>query len=307
MRAGYAAVAVALLVAHLTLVTLATRVGYAAYDFLSFQMLMLVLSATGLLLGVAVTERRRSAEKLRLQQGELARAARHATVGAMGTALAHEISQPMSSAANYLHAARRILRATGDLDGPVAQALAKSEAESQRARVALERVRDYVSTGRIEPSQIALEALVRKIVGIMGRDADARGVILNTTSEPYLPQMRADPIQIELLLVNLVSNAIDAASSRDDHAGVVRIHLSQSRDDIVLEVSDNGPGIAEDMADRIFEPFETTKSTGMGLGLTLARQIAEAHAGTLSWTKREPQGVSFRATFPIDGPSEHGA
>jgi signal transduction histidine kinase len=304
MRAGYAAVVVALLVTHLALVTIATRVGYAAYDFLSFQMLMLVLSGTGLLLGIVVTERRRSEEKLRLQQGDLARAARHATVGAMGTALAHEISQPMSSAANYLHAARRILRTTGDVDGPVAQALAKSEAEAQRARIALERVRDYVSAGRIEPSQIDLGMLVKKIIGIMGRDADARSVGISNTAEPYLPQVRADPVQIELLLVNLVSNAIDAASSREDHAGTVTIRLAQAGDNIVLDVSDNGPGIVAEMADRIFEPFETTKSTGMGLGLTLARQIAEAHAGNLSWRKREPQGVIFSAVLPIDGPQE---
>lgn len=306
MRAGYAAVAVALLVAHLALVTIATRVGYAAYDFISFQMLMLVLSATGLLLGIVVSERRRSEEKLRVQQGDLARAARHATVGAMGTALAHEISQPMSSAANYLHAARRILRATGDTDGPVAQALAKSEAEANRARAALERVRDYVSTGRIEPSLVDLDGLVRKIVGIMGREAYARGVSVSSTAEPYLPQVRADAVQIELLLVNLVSNAMDAASSRADLAGAVAIHVSQTGDHIVLEVSDNGPGIAAEVADRVFEPFETTKSTGMGLGLTLARQICEAHGGTLSWKKREPQGVCFSAVLPIDGTSAHG-
>jgi two-component system sensor kinase FixL len=222
----------------------------------------------------------------------------------MGTALAHEISQPMSSAANYLHAARRILRTTGDVDGPVAQALAKSEAEAQRARIALERVRDYVSAGRIEPSQIDLGMLVKKIIGIMGRDADARSVGINNTAEPYLPQVRADPVQIELLLVNLVSNAIDAASSREDHAGTVTIRLAQAGDNIVLDVSDNGSGIVAEMADRIFEPFETTKSTGMGLGLTLARQIAEAHAGNLSWRKREPQGVIFSAVLPIDGPQE---
>jgi signal transduction histidine kinase len=306
MRAGYAAVAVALLAAHIVLVTIAVRVGYTAFDFLSFQMLMLVLSATGLLLGVVVTERRRSEEKLRLQQSELARAARHATVGAMGTALAHEISQPMASAANYLHAARRILRATGNTDGPLAQALEKSESESQRARVALERVRDYVSMGRIEPSQIDVEALVTKIAGILGRDADARGISISNTAQPHLPQVQADPVQIELLLVNLVSNAIDAASSREDHAGVVMIHLSQAGDRILLDVADNGPGIADNVADRVFEPFETTKSTGMGLGLTLARQIAEAHGGNLSWKEREPQGVSFRAVLPIGGPLKHG-
>jgi signal transduction histidine kinase len=307
VRAGYAAVAVALFVTHLALVTVAIWLGYPAYDFMGFQMLMLVLSATGLLLGGVVTERRRSEEKLRQQQGELARAVRHATVGAMGAALAHEISQPMSSAANYLHAARRILRATADANGPVAQALAKSEAEAQRARLALERVRDYVSSGRIESTEIDIEALVRKIVALVGRDAEARGVTIAVTSNPHLPRLRADPVQIELLLVNLITNAIDAASSTNASGRVVTLQASQCADRIALAVSDNGPGIASAVADRIFEPFETTKRGGMGLGLTVARQIVEAHGGTLTWLRRQPQGVQFTAELPLDGPAPHAA
>jgi signal transduction histidine kinase len=302
--AGYRAAAVALLVTHLALVTIATHSGYAAYDFIGFQMLMLILSATGLLLGVVITERGRSEEKLRQQQGELSRAVRHATVGAMGAALAHEISQPMSSAANYLHAARRLLRATGDVDGLVAQALAKSEAESSRARIALERVRDYVSTGRLEASQVDVEALVKKIVDLLRRDAKARGVTLNLVVSPHLPRLYADPVQIELLLVNLITNGIDAASSEPNATVTARVR--QTGDRMALEVSDNGPGIAAEIADRIFEPFETTKSGGMGLGLTVARQIADAHGGRLTWQAGKTRGVLFIALLPIDGPSLYG-
>jgi two-component system sensor kinase FixL len=291
----------------LALVTIATRVGFAAFDFIGFQMLMLVLSATGLLLGVVVTERRQTEEKLRVQQGELSRAVRHATVGAMGTALAHEISQPMASAANYLHAARRLLRASGNVEGPIADALAKSEAESHRARAALERVRDYVSSGRIEPGPVDVEILVRKITALMGRDARARGVAIDIVTGPHLPQIWADHVQIELLAANLVSNALDAAALTGGQNGRVAIHLYQSGDRIILEVADNGLGLASEIAERVFEPFETTKSGGMGLGLTVARRIVEVHGGSLTWEARAPQGVTFTAALPIDGPHLHAA
>lgn len=302
IRAGHAAAAVALLATHLALVTIATHVRYAAFDFIGFQMLMLVLSATGLLLGAVVTERRRSEDRLRVQQGELARAVRHATVGAMGTALAHEISQPMSSAANYLHAARRLLRATGDAEGPIADALARSEAESRRARAALERVRDYVSTGRMELVRVDFEILADKIANLVRRDADVRGVGIRITKGLHLPLIWADQVQIELLVANLVTNAIDASASASTQYGLVELHVYQSGHSLVVQVSDNGPGVAPEVADRILEPFETTKSGGMGLGLTVAQRIVEVHGGSLAWEARKPQGMSFTAKLPIDGP-----
>jgi two-component system sensor kinase FixL len=305
VRRGYAGVSIALVVAHVLLVTVATLLGYAAYDFIAFQMLMLVLSATGLLLGAAVTEGRCSEERIRVQQSELARAARHALVGATGTALAHEISQPLSSATNYLHAAHRILRAGANVDPAVTKALAKAEAEARRARETLERVRDYVSSGRLEITQVDVEELVGKIVHLIGREADARGVAIEITTGPHLPTIAADAIQIEQLLLNLLSNAVDAASENTDNCGRVALLISQRRDRVAISVEDNGRGIAAEMADRLFEPFETTKQHGMGLGLTLVRQILEAHRGGLHWENRASGGARFTAELNIDGPRRH--
>jgi signal transduction histidine kinase len=305
IRAGYTGVSIALLLTHMLLVRVATVQGYAAYDFIAFQMLMLVLSATGLLLGTAVSDRERSEERACKQQEELARTARHATVGAMGTAMAHEISQPMASATNYLHAARRMLRAAGDDASPVAEALAKAEVEARRAREALERVRDYVSTGRLELSQVDVEAVVDKIALLARRGS--RGVAIGVSSKPHLPPVRADAIQLEQLLINLVSNAIDAACLRNDGEGRVAVHLHQHVERIVVAIEDNGPGVPEEVADRLFEPFETTKPRGMGLGLTLARQIIECHGGLLRWESVEPQGTRFLVELSIDGPPRSAA
>jgi signal transduction histidine kinase len=307
IRAGYPGVSVALLGAHILLVTIATSLGYAAHDFIAFQMLMLVLSATGLLLGVVVTERRTSEERIRSQQAELARATRHVTVGAMGTALAHEISQPLSSATNYLHAAHRMLGAGGGYTRPVADALAKAELEARRAREALERVRDYVSAGRAELRQVEIEALVNRIADLVRRDAHARGVAIEVMSGAHLPTIAADEIQLEQLMLNLISNAVDSSSLRGDGDGRVSIGIRQRESRIVVDIEDNGPGIAEQIADRLFEPFETTKPRGMGLGLTIARQIVETHGGRLWCEGVQPQGARFSVELYVDGPEREAA
>jgi signal transduction histidine kinase len=306
VRAGYAGVSLALPVAHVLIVSIATAFGYAVYDFIAFQMLMLVLSATGLLLGAAVTEARASAERMRGQESELARAARHALVGATGTALAHEISQPLASTTNYLHAARRILLADADRRADAAAALAKAEAEAQRVRETLERVRDYVSSGRLELSDVGLESVTGKIAALLGRDANARGVRIDVIGKPHLPPVRGDAIQLEQLLLNLIGNAVDAAASPGGkQPGLVTVRQLQQRDRLLVVVEDNGPGVAETVADRLFEPFETTKRNGMGLGLTLARQIVEAHAGALHWENLPGGGARFTVALRIDGPGRH--
>jgi two-component system, LuxR family, sensor kinase FixL len=305
VRAGYLGVSLALPVVHALIVSIAMLVGYAAYDFIAFQLLMLVLSATGLLLGAAVTEARTTAERLRGQESELARAARHALVGATGTALAHEISQPLASTTNYLHAARRILSAPGSgHQADAVEALTKAASEARRARETLERVRDYVSSGRVELSDVDIDATAQKIVALVQRDANARGVHIEVRGEPHLPPVRGDAIQLEQLLVNLVGNAVDSASLARPQ-GRVTVGLRQQGDRLLLAVEDDGPGVAANVADRLFEPFETTKRNGMGLGLTLARQIIEAHAATLHWENLPAGGARFTVQLAIDGPQRY--
>jgi two-component system, LuxR family, sensor kinase FixL len=305
VRWGYAGAAITLLIAHVMLVTVSTYLGYAAYDFIAFQMLMLILSATGLLLGVAITERRCAEERSRIQDRDLARASRQAIIGATGTAIAHEISQPLASATTYLHVARRKLRRPGtDLDS-VDEALAQAEADARRTRETLERVRDYISSGRLCLTEIDVDCLVDRLAKLIGRDAEARGVSIAVSCANHLPAMRGDRIQLEQLILNLLSNGVDAAAERPG-AGQVRLRIAQRRNRIAFIVDDNGTGVPAGMAKRMFEPFETSKQKGMGLGLTLVRQIVAAHGGTISWEGLEPRGTRFVVELPVDGPDHHG-
>ena len=305
MREGYAGVALALVTIQLTLAILTAFVGYNTTDFAILQLLMLVLSITGLLLGAVTTERQDAALRLREQKSELARMVSNARAGAMGMALAHEVSQPLSTVATYLHAARRLLQASPGSE-LVMDALIKAEAEAQRAREVLERIRDFVSNGNLNLTAVDASALAEKIGELCREEAAARGVLVEVESVGLVPPVEADEVQIEQVLINLVANAIDAAAERSDLRGRVTVQVAAKGAGIVLRVEDNGRGVAPELADNIFDAYQTTKPRGMGLGLHLSRRIVQRHAGRLSWEPITTGGARFVVELPTKG-CDHNA
>jgi two-component system, LuxR family, sensor kinase FixL len=300
MREGYAGVALALVTIQLTLAVLTAFVGYNTTDFAILQLLMLVLSITGLLLGAVTTERQDAALRLREQKREMARMVSNARAGAMGMALAHEVSQPLSTVAAYLHAARRLLQ-VGVASEPVRDALVKAEAEAQRAREVLERIRDFVSNGNLNLTAVDLSSVAEKIGALCREEAAARGVQVEVESMGLVPRVEADGVQIEQVLINLVANAIDAAAERSDARGRVTVRVAAKGAAIMLRVEDNGRGVAPELADNIFDAYQTTKPRGMGLGLHLSRRIVQRHAGRLWWEPITTGGARFVVELPTNG------
>jgi two-component system, LuxR family, sensor kinase FixL len=300
MREGYAGVALALVTIQLTLAVLTAFIGYNTTDFAILQLLMLVLSITGLLLGAVTTERQDAALRLREQKREMARMVSNARAGAMGMALAHEVSQPLSTVATYLHAARRLLQ-VGPASEPVRDALIKAEAEAQRAREVLERIRDFVSNGNLNLTAVDVPALADKIAELCREEAAARGVLVEVESTGFIPSVEADGVQIEQVVINLVANAIDAAAERSDTRGRVTLRVAAKDNAIMLRVEDNGYGVASELADNIFDAYQTTKPRGMGLGLHLSRRIVQRHAGRLWWEPIRTGGARFVVELPING------
>jgi two-component system, LuxR family, sensor kinase FixL len=305
MREGYPGVALALVTIQLTLAAITAFIGYDTTDFAILQLLMLVLSITGLLLGAVSTEREDAAMRLRKQQRELTRMASDVRAGAMGMALAHEVSQPLSTVAAYVHAARRLLHSSV-ASGPVMDALVKAEAEAQRAREVLERVRDFVSNGNLNLNALDVPALAERIGALCREEAAARGVEVEVESVGPIPLVTADGVQIEQVLVNLVANAMDAASERPDERGRVSIRVVARAAAVTIQVEDNGRGVASELADNIFDAYQTTKPRGMGLGLHLSRRIVQRHAGRLWWEPMKAGGARFVVELPTDG-STHDA
>jgi signal transduction histidine kinase len=246
---------------------------------LELQILVSALTLTALFLGVVVDERRRA-------QAELAGSLRLAAAGEMAGAIAHEVNQPLTALTNYGRAAQILLSRSPQDIGQLEDILLKMRAEAERASDVVRRLRDFFRAGATR-----LEALEVPEVLAMGRRLaekaiGERPIALETDAEARLPALFVDRLQIELILRNLVANAVESLASGELHAGGPggRIRLAAAREDdehVRIVVEDNGPGVPASQREQLFQPFASGKPTGMGLGLAVSRAIAEAHGGTL--------------------------
>ena len=243
------------------------------------QILVSALTLTALFLGVAVDERRRVEEEL---SGSL----RLAAAGEMAGAIAHEVNQPLTALTNYGRAVEMLLSRSPEDIAQVRDIISKMRAEADRASDVVRRLRDFFRAGatRLEPLEVAE---VLSLAGRLGEKAIAgRPIALETEAEPRLPALYVDRLQVELILRNLLANAVEslAAAASAPAGGGARIRLAARREDdghVRIVVEDNGPGISPPQRERLFQPFASGKPTGMGLGLAVSRAIAEAHGGSL--------------------------
>jgi C4-dicarboxylate-specific signal transduction histidine kinase len=307
VREGYVGVALALFVIQLGLVASAIYMGMDVNDYFIFQILMLVLSITGLSLGVVTSERRAAAQLLVKQQVELAQMSSYVNAGAMGLTLAHEISQPLSTVSTYLHAASRLLK-SGVTNERLVDALNKAETEARRTRETLERLRDFVSNGKTDLQAVDLSTVIKKITTLCKERAATQGIEVGIEGiRRPLPSVRADRLQIEQVLNNLITNAIEAAILRPGGRGRVMVRVGARGNKVVIQVEDNGPGVAAEIAGRMFDAYQTTKPRGMGLGLHLSQQIVRSHRGDIWWEPDVPDGTRFVVELPLDGPDQDAA
>jgi signal transduction histidine kinase len=306
MRAGFAGAAAGVCLVHLLLLTAISWGGYPASTFMGYQLLVLALAFNGLLLGAVVDERRRSGELLREQHAEIARMTRHATAGAMGVALAHQISQPLSNVAMYLHVGRQLLAEKPGEPARIASSLEKAAGQLRQAKEILERLRDFVSRGTLRPAPTDLGALTRKVVALAADDARAHGVTVRFDAAS-VPLVTVDALQLEQTLINVINNAIDAAAEAARPPGCVKVRVAATDERVRIEIEDNGPGVSEVVARHLFEPFVTTKQEGMGLGLALSRELVGAHGGTIEWESMRPDGgARFIIELPLGAEVELG-
>jgi two-component system, LuxR family, sensor kinase FixL len=235
------------------------------------QALVAVLTLTGLYLGMMVDERSRATEELR-------HSLRLAAAGEMAGAIAHEVNQPLTALSNYGQSALELLAREGAARDQVPAVVEKMLGEAERAAEVVRRLRDFFRAGttRLEdlPSdqlEASLRRIARQVIGV-------RPVALDLSLEPSLPALYVDRLQIELVMRNLIANAVEALQ------GPGRVRVSARRhgaSHLRLVVEDDGPGLAAQARERVFEPFVSGKPTGMGLGLAISRAIAEAHGGSL--------------------------
>ena len=243
------------------------------FPVLEIQALVAALTLTGLYLGMMVDERQRAAESLR-------QTLRLAAAGDMAGALAHELNQPLTALANYGQSAL-MLSAKGDTT-QLPAVVSKMLAEAERASEVVRRLRDFFRAGSTRLEALSAEELASTVRRIGQQVVGARPVALEVMSEPDLPPLYIDRMQIELVIRNLLANAVDALDNKNPGERRIRVRLyRESFDRLGLAFLDSGPGIGAEMRERLFEPFVSGKPTGMGLGLAISRAIAEAHGGAL--------------------------
>jgi len=286
-RQGVHGAALVVFVLQLGIVALVKANHAANITVPELQMLDAVLALVGFFVGIVVDERRQVAE-------ELKQTLRLAAAGEMAAALAHELNQPMTALAVYGKACEHLL-ARGDTGELLKNAIRQMIAESARAAEVVRRLRDFFRTGAMQLETVSAGDLMEDIVGQFRPMFGQYGVVLDVAQAPPLV-VQVDRLQIELVLRNLLANALDAVRARPQGERRIRLAAENIAGRLRFSVEDSGQGLSEDVAARLFEPFVSTKASGMGLGLVLSRAIVEAHGGTL-WAEVAAHGV-FRFILP---------
>jgi two-component system sensor kinase FixL len=243
-----------------------------------------------------LTFRQETEARLQELQSELVHISRLSAMGEMASTLAHELNQPLSAIGNYLKGARRLAPRGGKDTERAMEAMDKAADQALRAGQIIRRLRDFVARGEAEPRIESLSKLVEEASALALVGAKEHGVRTHLRFAPDLDLVLADKVQIQQVLLNLIRNAIDAmgaVSRRElsviitpDEPGYVRV-----------SVLDSGPGISPEIAGQLFQPFVSTKTDGMGVGLSISRTIIESHGGRI-WVEPNPGGgAAFHFTL----------
>jgi C4-dicarboxylate-specific signal transduction histidine kinase len=256
-------------------------------------------SSRTIVLGASDIRVRLSREReLARAQADLAHAARVSTLGELMASITHEVNQPLAAIAVNANAARRWLsRAEPNLEEAKA-AIQSMIDEAERASQIIVRTRKMASKGVPERISFPLNEMVRDTAELVHRQLASLGSELLFELARDLPNVEGDRIQLQQVLINLMVNAGQAMAQQTDRQCQIIIRTAFNGAMFIVDVQDQGPGVPIEEADQLFEAFYTTKQNGMGMGLSIARSIVEAHGGTLSVHRVEPRGALFRFTLP---------
>jgi C4-dicarboxylate-specific signal transduction histidine kinase len=241
-------------------------------------------------------------EALRKAQMELAHVTRVTTLGELTASISHEVNQPLAAVVNAAAACRRWLDGdTPNLD-EARLAVDWITKEGNRASEVIRRgVRALANKTDIEKAPLDIDDVVREVIALVQRELTSHGVSLRTELAPTLPRILADRVQLQQVIINLVMNGIEAMQSVTDRPRELVIRSRQDEtQQMLVGVTDCGVGFSAENADRLFNAFFTTKSSGMGMGLSICRSIMEAHGGRLWATANVPHGATFQFTLPVN-------
>ena len=238
---------------------------------------------------------------LRQQQTELAHSTRMATLGEMASGIAHEINQPLGAILIYANGAKNRLAESSLPITETGEVFEQIVTQAERAAEIIKRMRAFVRKEEVHIQKIELEALIKRVITFIHATTQSHKLEFETDCESGLLSVYADTIQIEQVMTNLILNASEAMEQANTHYRVIRIQAHTCDNGFVqVSINDSGPGVNEDIRLRLFDPFFTSKTRGLGLGLSICKTIIEHYSGTLELVTDSSQpGATFRFTLPV--------
>jgi C4-dicarboxylate-specific signal transduction histidine kinase len=259
---------------------------------------LLSLSAIGVTTALAV--RSRSAQRaMHKAQAELAHVGRVTTLNELSASIAHEVNQPLAAVVTNAEACVRWLdRGTPDLD-EARRAAARAIKDGNRASEVIRHIRALSKKTDTQKAPLDINVVANEVVALVQRELVSHRVLLRMELAPALPAVLADRVQLQQVIINLMMNGIEAMQLVTDRPRelVLRSHQDEARQ-VLITVRDSGVGLSAENADRLFNAFFTTKSDGLGIGLSICRSIIEAHGGRLSASRNVGPGATFQFAPP---------
>jgi PAS domain S-box-containing protein len=246
-----------------------------------------------------VTDLKNAEEQLRVSRHELAQVSRQTTMGAMTASIAHEVNQPLAAiVANANAGLRWLARGKPDL-AEVGAILKRIVNDGLRASQVVASIRSMFGKDRGETSPLTVNSLIDEVLTLANGELAGHRISLQKEMNDKLPQVLADRVQMQQVLLNLIMNAIEAMSSITNRERVLTVNSEEFESDhVLITLQDSGTGIDPAHMDRIFDAFFTTKECGMGMGLSICRSIIESHGGQLWASPRNPHGTTFYVKLP---------
>jgi two-component system sensor kinase FixL len=242
-----------------------------------------------------ISQRKHVEQERRAHLSELAHFSRVALAGEMAAALAHEVSQPLAAIVAYARGLRLLTKPVAD-NQIIGEGVSEIVKQSERAAHIIARLRELVRHGRCRPSLVPVKRMIEAAVDFARIEASKKAISIQLDVAPRLPRVFADSIQIEQVLLNLIRNSIDAIA--DGTRRKITVRALQNGASVEISVQDTGSGISDEMQERVFEPFLTTKDGGMGMGLAISRRIIHAHGGNLLVAPSSGPGATFTFDLP---------
>ncbi|MAF50278.1 MAG: hypothetical protein CMM10_18645 [Rhodospirillaceae bacterium] len=271
--------------------------------YLSFNAVVLrddsgnVLGTTGT--AKDITRRKLAEEQSRRHQEQLAHVTRVATMGEMATGLAHELNQPLAAITAYINGSLRHLKSEDPPSESIIEALEKASEQAIRAGNVIQHLRDFVRRKDSKSENVDINDAVKKAMQLIKADLDSNQVVLTLDLSQPPAAVVGDPILLQQVILNLARNSVDAMKSKDPGSGELTISTSAEDNSFSIGIKDNGPGIDPKHQEQLFDPYFSTKKSGLGLGLPICRSIINEHGGQIWYEPAPINGAAFHIRLPL--------